>query len=489
MTRRKTRSSQLYEIVSGLDSSQESIDNTASSSFSFGESNQQEIFPSQNSIDKTQAVLDHIHENRASEGLRRMLEPTSLVKSSRPETNFPESKTTVQPGGSPSAIMINKDLGRSSEGSDYSQAYRVATLEEASSQTPCTVQEQTYLQNRPNTSIAKHQEPSRESSLLGKSSDLHSTPSNHIPPLPLKHTSSLIRLSMSLDGKARVTTDTGSSPSPPRLRPASSLKPRNRSNVGLQRSQSAIEQNGSLPVFPQRCMTGRSRDARSWEFYCDSDASSILTEQAEREQSGSAIGPISLIRSQSNKSMMASFNQFNVNTAKPESTKRQRSDSKITNKPKLARAASSVARLQTVDGNVQKQENTIKDGKPKFKPRPAMYEIADGDSDKENWEPGTQSRRVRRRHVTNSQASSPAQRAILEESSQIPSQSSSLDTLMNRESVTPRASHLENKVGFIQENTTSEFDHEVFINGSSISRGVEDLEGVQNLLALSKAAW
>ena len=39
----------------------------------------------------------------------------------------------------------------------------------------------------------------------------------------------------------------------------------------------------------------RSRDARTWEFYCDSDARNALTEQAEREEKGSATAAIGLI--------------------------------------------------------------------------------------------------------------------------------------------------------------------------------------------------
>lgn len=489
MTRRKTRSSQLYEIFSGLGSSQESFENAAGSSFSIAESSQQEVSSSQSSINNTQVVLDKVHENLASDGPGRLMEPESLVGSNKPGTIFLEAKTTVQSSGSPSAIVISKGLGGSSEDGDLSQPYHVATLKDASSQTPCATQEQAYFPDRQTTKLAKHQEPDRDSSLAVKSGNRHNKLPNH--PSPLKRTSSLVRLSMSLDGKARVTTDTGGSPSPPRIRPANGLNPQVRSNVGLQRSQSAVEQNSSLPAFPKRSMTGRSRDARTWEFYCDSDASNALTEQAKREQSGSAIGPISLIRSQSNRNTTTSFNKPFANAAKLESTKRQRPDGKLTNKPKLARAASSVARLQTVDGNLQKHEMAVKDGKFNFKPQPALYEFADGDSDKENWEPGTQSRRVRRRRVTNSQASSPAQRTILEESSRIPSQSSSLDTLMNRESATPRESHLKAKKSQTQENKTTEADDEVRVSvgGSGISREVEDLEGVQNLLALSKAAW
>ena len=45
-------------------------------------------------------------------------------------------------------------------------------------------------------------------------------------------------------------------------------------------------------------MSGRSRGARTWEFYCDSGARNASTEQAEREESGSATAAIEMIRSQ-----------------------------------------------------------------------------------------------------------------------------------------------------------------------------------------------
>ena len=54
-----------------------------------------------------------------------------------------------------------------------------------------------------------------------------------------------------------------------------------------------------IPVpYSRHSMSGRSRGARTWEFYCDSDARNALTEQAEREESGSATAAFEMIRSQ-----------------------------------------------------------------------------------------------------------------------------------------------------------------------------------------------
>lgn len=236
-------------------------------------------------------------------------------------------------------------------------------------------------------------------------------------------------------------------------------------------------------------MTGRSRDARSWEFYCDSDARDALTIQAEREQSGSAVGAIGLIRSRSNKTMAVNPNKRTAHQPKHESTKRQKSSSQQLQKPKLARAISSVARLQSVAGNAQKQAAKSKDKDLKSSSQPALYQSYDGDSDKENWEPGTQISSTRRRRPVNTEQQTGMRRPVLEESLYIPSHSSSLDTLMNRKAVKNRRIRSEESIE--TDNSSPEVAEEAakLISGSSVNREVEDLDCVQNLLSLSQAAW
>ncbi len=236
-------------------------------------------------------------------------------------------------------------------------------------------------------------------------------------------------------------------------------------------------------------MTGRSRDARTWEFYCDSDARNALTEQAEREERGSATAAIGLIRSQStnNKVMTPNSNKRNAHSLKQESTKRLRADVPGTVKPKLARTTSSVARLQTANGNELTQRGT-KVGQKKFKgpSQSAIWQEYDGDSDKENWEPGTQSGNPRRRRPGNTHHAA----RILEENLRVPSQSSSLDAMMNRESTASHRSIEKSSSSEDKENSAPEVDDEIaaFI-GESGPREVEDLDCVQNLLSLSQAAW
>ena len=236
-------------------------------------------------------------------------------------------------------------------------------------------------------------------------------------------------------------------------------------------------------------MNGRSRDARTWEFYCDSDARNALTEQAEREEKGSATAAIGLIRSQINNSkvMTPNPNKRNAHAQKPDSTKRQKADVQGTGKAKLARATSSVARLQTTNSNGH-THSAMKGGEKKVKggSQSAIWQEYEGDSDKENWEPGTQTSNPRRRRPGHSHQAA----RILEESFRVPSQSSSLDAMMNREGTTIRRSTTKSSNSEEKENSGPRVDDEIAaFMGESGPREVEDLDCVQNLLSLSQAAW
>jgi len=298
----------------------------------------------------------------------------------------------------------------------------------------------------------------------------------------LRRTQSLIRLSTSLEGKAEVAI--GNSPSPPKLHAP-------RPSSGLQRSQSAIEPNEptanriSPDLIPQTSsMPGRSRDARTWEFYCDSSARDALTEQAEREQSGSAVGAIGLIRSRSNRALASNPNKRNARPEKRESIKRLKAEDKQARKRRLSRTQSSVARLQTVNGN-PRETAADRSEKPR-KPGSHLDADHDGDSDKENWEPGTQSRTERRRPNTQQTSSSRSAPSILKESLKIPSQSSSLDTLMNRTEYVPRGPQIKSAVA---SDAQKHADEHLVERGNETPRELDELDCVQNLLSLSQGNW
>lgn len=436
MTRRKARPLLPHEVMS-LCSSQESMDNTASSNYSIGDSSQQTLNSSQSSVHECQLPQEMMHETPHAHGVS--------VK------------------------------GEGAAHTPQSGAARVMKVQDASLPTVHAKRGTGYLANRRSApfAICQDHHVDVQSTTTGGDLERASKPENTT--LGLKHTPSLIRLSTSLDGKAQITHITAGNKS----LPDSSATPRHR--VTLQRSQSAIEPTNVAPAYQRRSVTGRSRDARTWEFYCEGDTRDALTEQAEREQSGSAIGPIGLIRSRSK----------TANTSKHEPTKRQKSDGQLTGQPKLARASSSVARLQSITGNTQKQVTKVKEKADKPKSGSEFDDFDSWDSDKENWLPGTRVSNIRRRRAHNLHSSNQVQRAVLEESQHFPSQVSTLDALMNRENLTPRRSRLQ-QVSRGQGATVPLLDDKVTASMGEPNnpRGEpEDLDCVQSLLSLSQASW
>lgn len=192
---------------------------------------------------------------------------------------------------------------------------------------------------------------------------------------------------MSLDGKAELIS---SEPSPQPVqapRPSSSGSVISQKRIrGLQRSQSAFSFgpfHGAFtrtPLIP-RLPRGRSRDARSWQFACDAEARDELTTQAENESNGSAVAAISLLRSTSKSALKPNSNKRNTSAAKHVATA-------VGKKPKLGRAQSSLARLQSTVLESRPQSSKGKDG---------LMHSPSGDSDKENWLPHDGGGNARRR--------------------------------------------------------------------------------------------
>lgn len=272
-----------------------------------------------------------------------------------------------------------------------------------------------------------------------------STPAREPPTLPSQ--GSTVRLSMTAEGAVKIRTSHQETPSPQKERipvPASSL----RRTSGLQRSKSAI---GASEIFSQSSpllatskiaegKVGRSRDARTWEFYCDSEARDSLSAHAEHEMNGSAVGAINLIRSQSQRQlrhMLAPVaSRKNTRAAAPLGSNTQKS------RAKLIRAKSSLARLQSV--NVDAGKMSDKDRRPKLARSPS------GDSDKENWAPGTQ-------------------------------------WSQHNDSVLNHASAL-NSEDYMAARAIEEKENRTPILASSKEKG-SDLDCVQGLLSLSQGAW
>lgn len=506
MTRRKSRPLLPHEVFTNLRSSQEDAGHASFSSFSANESSQKEQPSCQSTVSPSQLTVQSLH--------------TTQRDKTSADAAINEPATLSEIGGSFEGNNMAQGPGKSSGGftkpADTSAAFDVkadngqpsiTSLIRSLSQTASTKRRPGYLANRRSASFVIHDESRKSLPPFSLASSLSSTglargaSDASGTAQTLKRTSSYVRLSMSLDGKAEVTTRTGNTPSPPRSQPVpTAINPVPRSKAGMQRSYSALEPgNKSVPdkflsdvvpiPYTRRSMTGRSRDARTWEFYCDSDACNALTEQAEREESGSATAVIGLLRSRNNKSkvMTPNPNKRNAHSQKPDSTKRLKADVQETGKPKLARSTSSVARLQTANSNGQTQK-AVKVGEKKSKggSQSAIWQEYEGDSDKENWEPGTQASNPRRRGPGLSHQAA----RILEENFCVPSQSSSLDSLMNREGTASRHSTTKSSSSEEKENSVPEEDDEIAVfMGESGPREVEDLDCVQNLLSLSQAAW
>ncbi|KAL8823019.1 MAG: hypothetical protein Q9191_006259 [Dirinaria sp. TL-2023a] len=474
MTRRRSQPPSSFALDSSLYLSQKSLGSSVYSSFSLSTYNQSEPLSSQSSLPKSQPDCP------------------------QPNINMPVDKSDET---LPSAAALRKRV--SDKGPDTTfepQRDSLSDIDKLAAPVHGTTVDLPIVdfaalsKKRPNGLVKRHTSPfsiHQDAQCVSVDADAHEDGSNKqnaaIPVLPatLRRTSSLVRLSTSLEGSAKVAV--GDSPSPPKLRAP-------RPVTGLQRSQSVTEQKGSevmaSPAFmPQKAsIPGRSRDSRTWEFYCDSNARDALTQQAEREQKGSAVNAIGLIRSRSNQALALNSHKRNARPEKLESTKRLKANDVKAHRRKLSRAKSSIARLQTVESGAD--DPTAGHRKP-WKPSSQIELDDSGDSDKENWEPGTRSRAQHRRPAPVPFPTSRTARAVLEESLRVPSQSSSLDKLMRREnSASSQISDGGAKAG-------KKLDKDEVVDGgitattatSQLPRGSEELDCVQNLLSLSQGAW
>ena len=243
----------------------------------------------------------------------------------------------------------------------------------------------------------------------------------------IRRTSSFLRIALSQDGSANIRREGETTPSPPKERPTPPAR-----NSSMTRASSDV----SFQFRDTRTMKGppgRSRDARTWEFYCDKSARSALASRAEEEATGSAANAIGLVRSVSGRRLqpLASNN-----------TRQNKLRRAI-----LSRAHSSMARLQSSDGLTA--EDDLRKQKSGHK-----RTSSGSDSDKENWVPGT-------REIGAVQRSSGTNRGILQ-----PPHSSA--------PVMPSGKDQENRP---QGN-----------NGKAKTK-VDDLDCVQGLLSLSQGAW
>jgi hypothetical protein len=231
--------------------------------------------------------------------------------------------------------------------------------------------------------------------------------------------------------------------------------------------------HSNTPLVP-RLPTGRSRDARTWEFCCDSEARDQLTTQAENESHGSAVAAISLIRSTNSSALKTNNNKRNAPSAKPESNKHGK-------KPKLGRAMSSLARLQSTEKSSLLSQNLSSHGKDSLMSSPS------GDSDKENWVPN-EGGNARRRPLPSSRSGKKSHsKAVLVDNLNIPTHAANFGGSRHRKR---NSANVETNIFEDQENSGEAPQQvEKFMRGEISPSKKGDLDGVQALLSLSQGNW
>lgn len=232
----------------------------------------------------------------------------------------------------------------------------------------------------------------------------------------------------------------------------------------------------------QRSTSGRSRDSRAWEFWCDKDARTELEDKAEKDSSGSAADAIGLLRSASGRSILGAVptKRNSLLSRHPSDLKRSRLESK---RPPLQRSHTSFGRLQGKPKGVTKPQP-----EPKYSESALSIYIPGSDSDKENWSPNSErpTSGLPSSYVASMRQTQP-ERAVLGESRN--AGNASMPRAFGRG--LPKPSKHESPD---DENGDPEKDAELAAfmrsGGKSNSTSSEDdLDCVQGLLSLSQGNW
>lgn len=334
-----------------------------------------------------------------------------------------------------------------------------------------------HISSQPSSSLHS----SEDGKTLSISPEATSTCTVQANARPLKRSLSGKRLSMTSEGAAKLLADDESSPSPPRKQQTS--------NVIYRPSSSCGEANaGKDGVSPGllRSGSGRSRDSRAWEFWCDTEARHELAKKAEQEQTGSAAAAIGLMRSSSRRAL-------GLNASKANMSPRMSSTVAKFGKPSLERSKTSMARLET--NNVYQfhlhEDNTHKQNATPLSSR--FVQSPTGESDKENHDPHRAQPAPSRRRGLNEkpQPGSQFRRTALKASQTAPMREQgaqiSTQTGRNRNRKDARPPN------GVKEILNPEDDDEIarFMGGARYDSAVsladeQDMDVVQGLLSLSK---
>ncbi|RAL15346.1 homeobox domain-containing protein [Aspergillus homomorphus CBS 101889] len=291
-----------------------------------------------------------------------------------------------------------------------------------------------------------------------------------------------LRIAMSSDGKAVIRADGEPSPSKNRISMFSARKPR---FAGLRRSSSALTfstpRAGSTEV---ERMFGRSRDPRNWEAFFDTDARSALSTPMS-SQSAPGSGSPGLFQSRGQRSLTRSLsakhtNSLPSNSAEYLNTPVPKSNSE--KRRKISRTVSSLGRLES-DNRIPYSGSNLKDFMEATKDGNEDFQC--GDSDKENWIPGTRVSHIRRRAASHHNA----RRSVLKDTS---GRDGKANKNYNSTGRYARGPHqMQQRANAAVGKDVSELDAEVsaFMSGGGGASQEEDLDCIQGLLSLSQGAW
>lgn len=293
---------------------------------------------------------------------------------------------------------------------------------------------------------------------------------DELTPSPPKGRNSL-RISMSADGKAVIRANGEPSPSKNRISMFSARKPR---AGGLRRSTSAVVLGTPPSSLEKERSFGRSRDPRNWESFFDTDARSALSTPFSSQSTPNSAA----LRSSGQRSLTRTLSARHNSLLTPPSEHQGTpiSQAMREKRRKLSRTVSSLGRLETGRKALgEKPPSTLKNSKT---PKDDL-DIEDGDSDKENWIPGTRVSQSRRRTVSHQ-----VQRPALTDSN---GRGNGANTKAQGRSRLPQPSH--RKGGNTKSLSGLGTDVTAFMAGENTASQEEDLDCIQGLLSLSQGAW
>ncbi|KAL4928483.1 homeobox domain-containing protein [Aspergillus undulatus] len=291
-------------------------------------------------------------------------------------------------------------------------------------------------------------------------------------PSPPKGRRDSLRISMSADGQAVVRGAGEPSPSKNRISMFSARKPR---LAGLRRSTSAVVLGTPPSSLQKEQSFGRSRDPKNWESFCDTDARSALSTPFSSQHT-----PISAARSTGPRSLTGSLSARHTSllTSPSEHQNTPITQAMREKRRKLSRTVSSLGRLESgrkVLG--EKTPSNLKNSKS-FKDD----DLEDGDSDKENWIPGTRVSQSRRRTVSH------YQRPILKDSNGRDGRPQPKAQTSARSRMSQPFSRRQTGGG-TKSMSDLGTDVSAFMGGENTASQEEDLDCIQGLLSLSQGAW